>query len=87
MRSGLTAVMRAALWAPSVRMPLCEPVKEIAGTPRSPSAIASSAMATRSPVVSSMSSSRRLGSAETCRARRSSSSVVWPMAETTTMRS
>ena len=47
--------------------------------------MASSAMLTRSPVVSSMSSSRRLGRDETAAARRSSSSVVWPIADTTTI--
>jgi hypothetical protein len=47
-------------------------------------AIASSAMEIRSPAVSSMSSSRGLGSGDTSLARSSSSSVVSPMAETTT---
>ncbi len=84
MRSGRTPVMRAAPWAESVSTPLCEPVNEIASTPRSCSAIASSAIDTRSPVVSSMSSSRRLGAGETSRASASSSSVVWPIADTTT---
>ncbi len=76
--------MRAFACASSVRMPLCEPVNEIAGAPRSCSAIASSAMETRSPVVSNMSISRRLGVGETCRASAISSSVVCPIAETTT---
>jgi hypothetical protein len=47
-------------------------------------AIESSAMEIRSPAVSSMSSSRRSGFGDTCLARPSSSSVVSPIAETTT---
>jgi hypothetical protein len=47
-------------------------------------AIASSAIEMRSPAVSSMSSSRPAGTGLTCEARSSSSSVVSPMADTTT---
>jgi hypothetical protein len=47
-------------------------------------AIDSSAIEIRSPVVSSMSSSRRSGLADTCLASDSSSSVVSPIADTTT---
>jgi hypothetical protein len=65
-------------------MPLCEPVKEIASTPRRLIAIARSAMAMRSPADRSMSSSRRGGSSCTSRASFNNSSVVWPIAETTT---
>jgi hypothetical protein len=65
-------------------MPLWLPVKLIAGTSSAFSAIESSAMEIRSPAVSSMSSSRRAGASVTCRANCSSSSVVSPMAETTT---
>ena len=58
----------------------------MAGTPRSPSAIASSADEVCSPVASSMSSSRGDGSTETSRAREMSMLVVLPIAETTTTR-
>ena len=83
-RTGRTSTMRALLWAPSVMMPLCEPVKLTASTPRAWSAIPNSAIEMRSPAVRSMSSSRRCGSSVTLRASASSSSVVSPMAETTT---
>jgi hypothetical protein len=53
--------MRAAEWEASVITPAWLPVKLIAGTPRSDSAMLISDMLMRSPVVSSMSSSRRLG--------------------------
>jgi len=76
--------MRALLCAPSVMMPLCDPVKLTASTPRAWSAIPRSAIEMRSPAVKSMSSSRRCGSSVTLRASASSSSVVSPMAETTT---
>jgi hypothetical protein len=84
MRSGFTPTMRALAWRSSVKMPLCEPVNEMAFTPRSWSAMATSAMDTRSPVVTSMSSSRRDGCGETWWASAISSSVVSPMALTTT---
>ena len=60
------------------------PVNDRASWPRLPTAIASSAIEIRSPAVSSMSSSRGGGSGETCSARSISSSVVSPIAETTT---
>ena len=47
-------------------------------------AIATSALEIRSPAVSSMSISRGGGAGDTCSARSSRSSVVSPMAETTT---
>ena len=68
----------------SVMTPACEPVNERASWPRVPIAIASSAIQMRSPAVSSMSSSRPGGSGETSLARSISSSVVSPMADTTT---
>src|SRR5687768_12473664 len=76
--------MRALVWASLVTMPDCEPVKLTAGTPRALSAIESRAIEIRSPADSSMSSSRRAGLSLTCLARASRSSVVSPMAETTT---
>ena len=84
MRTGRTSTMRAWAWASSVMMPLWLPVKLIAGTPSSWRAIESRAMLMRSPHVSSMSSSRRGGSADIFLASESSSSVVSPIAETTT---
>ena len=65
-------------------MPAWEPVNDLAVTPRSRMAMASSDIEMRSPAVSSMSSSRGAGSGETRWARASSSSVESPMAETTT---
>jgi hypothetical protein len=56
----------------------------MASPPSSRIAIDSSAIEIRSPVVSSMSSSRRSGLADTCFASDSSSSVVSPIADTTT---
>jgi hypothetical protein len=54
-------MMRASKWRSLVRMPHCEPVKEMASHPRAWMARDSRAMETRSPVVTSMSSSRRAG--------------------------
>ena len=71
-------------WAPSVITPAWLPVNDRASWPRLPMAIASSAIEMRSPAVSSMSSSRPAGSGETCSARSISSSVVSPIADTTT---
>src|SRR5438132_10322861 len=65
-------------------MPDWLPVKLMASSPSSRIAIDRSAMAIRSPADSNMSSSRRSGLAETCFARARSSSVVSPMADTTT---
>ena len=61
-----------------------EPVKDRALWPSWAIAIASSAIEIRSPAVRSMSSSRGGGSGVTCSARSRSSSVVSPIAETTT---
>src|SRR5215468_10757791 len=76
--------MRAFVWESLVTMPDCDPVKLTAGTPRAFRAIERSAIEMRSPAESSMSSSRRDGLSVTRLARARSSSVVWPMAETTT---
>ncbi len=77
----------ASPWLVSVMIPACEPVNEIACRPRSMIAIESRAIEIRSPAVSSMSSSRSCGRSETFAARPSSSSVVLPIAETTTQTS
>ncbi len=71
-------------WVESVIIPACEPVKDLASKPRLAMAIATSAIEIRSPAVSSMSSSRPGGSGLTSSARSCSSSVVSPIAETTT---
>ena len=68
-------------------MPDWLPVKLMASPPSSRIAIDSSAIEIRSPAVSSMSSSRRFGFGETCFASPRRSSVVSPIAETTTTRS
>ena len=64
--------------------PACEPVKDCASAPSEWMAIATSAFEMRSPEVSSMSISRAGGAGHTWFARSSSSSVVSPIAETTT---
>ena len=84
MRLALMSMTLALVWRPSVMMPTCEPVKEIALSPSSSIAMASSAAETCSPVAMSMSSSRSGGLWLICRASSSSSSVVSPSAETTT---
>src|SRR5438034_9060372 len=76
--------MRAFVWASLVTMPDWEPVKLTAGTPRALRAIESSAIEMRSPAESSMSSSRRAGLSVSFLARARSSSVVSPIADTTT---
>ena len=76
--------MRAPEWRSLVRMPDCEPVNEIASSPSSSSAIDSSAIDSRSPHDSSMSSSRRGGDGVTVRAIAISWLVVLPIADTTT---
>ena len=86
-RYGRTSTIRAFAWLSDVMMPLWLPVKLIAGTFRAFSAIERRAIEIRSPAVRSMSSSRRAGFSVTCRASPSSSSVVCPIAETTTTRS
>ncbi len=63
MRWGRTSMMRASKWRSLVRMPDCEPVKEMASKPRAWMAMERRDIETRSPVESSMSSSRRGGSA------------------------
>ena len=70
--------------AESVITPAWEPVNDWALWPSSAIAIASSAIEIRSPAVSSMSSSRGGGVGLTCSARSRSSSVLSPIAETTT---
>ena len=67
----------------SVTIPACEPVSEIARCPRSLIAIAQSAHEIRSPTDSSMSSSRGSGRSETSSAISTSSSVVFPRADST----
>ena len=71
-------------WVVSVMMPTWLPVKLTAATPRSASAIVSSAADTRSPVVSSMSISRPGRVVETWAARAIRLSVALPIADTTT---
>ena len=76
-------MIRALVCEASVTMPACEPVSEIARWPRSLMAIAQSAQEIRSPTESSMSISRGSGRAETSCAMATSSSVVFPRAEST----
>jgi hypothetical protein len=83
-RPGVMSTMRALPCTASVMIPACEPVNDFAGTPRSCSAIASSDMEMRSPAVSRMSSSRSGGRSLIRAAIVTRSSVVLPMAETTT---
>jgi len=83
-RCGLTCTIRASPCLAVVIMPACEPVNERACSPRASMAIATSALEIRSPAVSSMSISRGGGAGDTCWARSSRSSVVSPIAETTT---
>src|SRR6478736_7779627 len=68
-------------------MPACGPVRLIAGTPRPWSAIDSSVALWCSPVARRTSSSRGSGSSVMAAARPRSSSVVSPIADTTTTRS
>src|SRR3984885_14481380 len=83
-RPGVTSMIRANPCTSSVITPACDPVKERASMPRVAIAIASSAIEIRSPEVSSMSSSRPGGAGVTWLARSFSSSVVSPIADTTT---
>ena len=83
-RIGVTSTMRAAPCVASVIMPAWLPVNERASKPIEWIAIASSAIEMRSPLESSMSSSRGAGIGATCAARSSSSSVVSPIALTAT---
>src|SRR5690606_26181393 len=71
-------------WLPVVITPACEPVNDLACAPNESIAMATRALEIRSPAVSSMSISRAGGAGATCLARSSSSSVVSPIAETTT---
>ncbi len=83
-RPGVTSMILALPWVLSVITPAWLPVNDRASWPRFPTAMASSAIEIRSPAVSSMSSSRGAGRGETSLARSISSSVVSPIAETTT---
>src|SRR5688572_7134392 len=83
-RNGLTSMIRASTWRSLVMIPDWLPVKLIASPPSSRIAMERSAIEMRSPADSSMSSSRRAGLSETCLAVASRSSVVSPMADTTT---
>jgi hypothetical protein len=77
-------MIRALPCTDVVSTPACEPVYERASYPRLWIAIASSAIEIRSPAVSSMSNSRPGGRGLIWLARSISSSVVSPIAETTT---
>src|SRR5262245_61581386 len=83
-RSAAIRVMRALVWARSVRRPTWSPVKDRALKPRVWRAMASGAMVTCPPVASSLSISRSPGTGAMRWARATSSSVVFPMADTTT---
>ena len=83
-RPARTSRMRALPCRVSVMMPAWEPVNDLAVTPRSAMAMASSDIEMRSPAVSSMSISRGGGSGETLLASAIRSSVESPMADTTT---
>src|SRR5258705_272515 len=83
MRVARTSTIFAFVCELSVTMPACDPVSETASWPRSWITIAQSAFEIRSPVETSMSYSRGLGLGETSKASRISSSVVWPIAEST----
>ena len=83
-RSARISRILALPWVVSVTMPAWLPVNDEAGTPMSMMAMQSSAMEIRSPAVTSMSSSRAEGSVATLAAMWSRSSVLRPMALTTT---
>ena len=76
--------MRARPCADVVITPAWEPVNERASCPKFVIAIASNAIEIRSPAVSNISSSRPDGIGVICLAKSMSSSVVSPIAETTT---
>src|SRR5712691_7152197 len=76
--------MRAWVWTPSVIIPTWGPVKEQAGCPRLPRAMASRPMVICSPEARTMSISRGSGVGVMACARATRLSVVLPMAETTT---
>jgi len=83
MRFPRTSAIFALPCTVSVTIPACEPVSETASWPRSWIAIAHNAFEIRSPVETSMSYSRGFGRGEISCASRISSSVVWPIAEST----
>ena len=83
-RSARTSTIFALVCVVSVMMPAWLPVNDAASTPSSASAMHSSDIVIRSPAVSSMSSSRAGVTELTSSAIRMSSSVVLPIAETTT---
>ena len=84
MRPGTTSTMRALPCTASVMTPACWPVKDLALTPRLLIAIASSDIEMRSPAVRRMSISRDGRERGDLPGEVESSSVVSPMAETTT---
>src|SRR5438093_617030 len=84
MRVARTSTILARPCSELVMMPACEPVKDTASWPSEWIAIASNAIEIRSPAVSSMSSSRPGGSREIFLASPRRSSVVSPIALTTT---
>ena len=86
-RRGSMPAIRARPYVPSVVMPACGPLRLMAGTPIACRAIETSVALWCSPVASRTSSSRGSGSSVMPAARPSSSSVVSPMADTTTTRS
>ena len=83
-RAGRISRILALVCVVSVMNPAWLPVNDSASTPTSHSAMHSSAMALRSPAVTSMSISRPGRVAETSRASRRSSSVSLPIALMTT---
>src|SRR6478736_3996106 len=83
-RLGVTSMILALPCVLVVMTPACDPVNERACAPSESMAMATSALEIRSPAVSSMSISRAGGAGHTCLARSSRSSVVSPIAETTT---
>ena len=83
-RSGRTSRIFALVCSPLVTNPAWLPVKLSAATPRSCSAMQNSAMALRSPAVTSMSISRPGRVRDTLLAMSIRSSVSLPMADTTT---
>src|SRR6266550_4787948 len=86
-RAGSTLAIRALPWRESVVMPACGPLNEIAEMPCACSAIERSVALWCSPVARRTSSSRSSGVSVIAAARLSSSSVVSPIADTTTTRS
>ena len=83
-RSPRTSRILARVWTVSVIIPAWLPVKDTASTPRSARAMHSRDMVMRSPELSSMSISRSGCTELTSPASRTRSSVVLPMALTTT---